>query len=256
ITAYILILFGYDVLFTAPVWKLFQERFYIKLALLAGEAFLSSIVYLLESPFIGLLIPLILIGMHFFLIPTLFHNINWGRVTEVIDFKIWRMFLVSKATQSSYKRNKRHSIFRESKRRKKPFQYTHQSVHHRLWLIYFGKNIGLILQLVGAILLLLSVLAFVSDLYFQIGIAIGIYMYSNISASLYNDRFQSDILRVLPWDLHTYKQTFLKWVLYGAGVLLLPVIIYGVMHWTMWQPVQWVLYGCVFIYMLNVKIDK
>lgn len=218
--------------------------------------FISIIAYLLESPFIGLVIPLLLTGAHLLLIPKLFHNINWGRVTEVSDFKIWRMFLVSQATKSSYKRSKRYSIFRQSKRRKRAFKYTHQAIHHRLWLIYFGKNIELVLKLVGALLLLLSVLAFTSNLYFHVGIAISIYMYSNISASFFNDRLQSDILRVLPWDLTTYKQTYLKWVVCGASIILLPIVIYGIIHWTMWRPVQWLLYGCAFIYMYHVKIDK
>lgn len=253
---YIIILFGYDVLFTVPVWKLFHERLWIKFAVMGGMLFFSICTYLLESPIIGLLIPLVLIGIHIPLMPQLFKQINWGRVTEVSDFKIWNMPLISRATKTSFKRSKRYSIFRQSRRRRKPFQYTHQAIHRRLWMIYFGENITLIAQSIGSLLVLLTVLAFAGGFYFQIGVAIALYVYANVSASFFRDRFQSDILRALPWELTLYKQTFFKWVLFGGSFLLIPIVIFGIIHWSIWQPLNWVLYGCVFLSLYHIKIDK
>lgn len=256
IVVYIAILFGYDILFTVPIWKLFQERIIIKFAALGGVLFISVITYLLESPFIGLFIPVVLVGLQFLFIPHLFKNINWGRVTEISDFTIWKMPLVSRATKSSFERSKRYSVFRQSKRRKKAFKYTHQAIHHRIWLIYLGKNISLIFQLIGALLLVISILAFTGGLYFHIGVAIGLHIYTNVISTFYRDRFQSDILRTLPWDLLIYKQTYFKWAVYGAIILFMPVVIYGVVNWTLWEPIKWLLYGCVFLYMYHLKIDK
>lgn len=256
ITGYLTILFGYDILFTVPIWKLFHERAIIKWASLGGALLMSVSTYLLDFPFIGLIIPLVLVVLHIVLIPQLFDDINWGRVTEVSDFKIWNMPLVSRATKSTYQRSKRYSIFRRSKRRKRAFKYTHQAIHHRLWLIYLGKNFSLILQLAGGLLVMLSVLAFMKDFYFHVGIALSIYIYLNVCTSFFRDRFQTDILRALPWDLYVYKRTFMKWVVYGASVPFIPILIYGVVHWSTWEPVKWVLYGCVFYYTYHVKMDK
>jgi len=256
IFAYLAILFSYDILFTVPIWKLFQERASLKWASLGGVMLIGACTYLLEAPFFALIIPLVLLGLHMLFIPQLFKNINWGRVTEVSDYTIWNMPLVSRATKTSFKRSKRYSAFRQSKRRKRPFKYTYKAVHHRLWLIYFGKNINLIVQLVGVLLLLLSVLAFIGDLYFHIGLAISLYIYTNVCSTFYQDRFQSDILRTLPWELVIYKQTFLKWAMYGAGVLSVPIVIYGIINWSMWEPIKWLFYGSVFLYMYHLKIDK
>lgn len=166
------------------------------------------------------------------------------------------MPLVSRATKTSFERNKRYSIFRQSKRLKRSFKYTHQAIHRRLWLIYLGKNMTLILQLIGSLLVLLTLLAFAGDVYFHIGIAISVYAYANVSASFFRDRFQTDILRALPWELPLYKQTFFKWAVFGAGILLIPIVIYGIIHWSIWEPFNWVLYGCVFLSLYHIKIDK
>src|SRR5699024_8210955 len=166
------------------------------------------------------------------------------------------MPLVSKATKSSFERSKRYSIFRRSKRRKKPFQYTYKAIHHRMWSNYLGKNAVLIFQLIGAPLLLICILAFTGGLYFHLGIAIVVYIYTNVCSTFFRDRFHSDILRVLPWDLPVYKRTFSKWTMYGASILSIPVLIYGILNWTVWAPVKWLLYGFVYIYMYHLKMDK
>lgn len=257
ILRYITVFLGYDILFTLPIWKLFQVRIRIKFAALAGVLLINAIiVFLIGKPIIGLFIPVALAASHICLIPQLFKHINWGRVTEVSDYKIWNMPLVSQATKTSFQKGKRYSIFRQSKRRRSPFAYTYQAIHHRMWFIYLGRNMKHAGQVFATLLLLLSVLAFIGDLYFHIGVAISIYAYINVCTSFFHDRFQSDILRVLPWELPLYKQTFLKWVLYGASVFFIPIVMYGIVNISWWTPVEWALYGSVFLYMYHLKLDK
>src|SRR5699024_3264305 len=50
--------------------------------------------------------------------------------------------------------------------------------------------------------------------------------------------------------------TFLKWAVFGAIILFLPVLIYFMMNKTIWAPVQLLFYLGTFIYLYHVKIGK
>lgn len=103
---------------------------------------------------------------------------------EVSDFKIWNMPLIGKASETKFKRQRKYSIFRNSEGQKKPFTYTSKEIHTRIWRIYLGENIVLILKAIGILFVMLVVLMFISNLTFNIGLAIAIYVYASVSAIL------------------------------------------------------------------------
>src|SRR5690625_1765372 len=152
----------------------------------------------------------------------LFNKMDWKRVTASCDYKLWNMIIISRASRTSFKKERQYSIWQRLSFWKKPFTYNNKAVYHRLWFIYFEKNIVVILQFFGAMLLLLLVFIFVKEYLFFIGLAFMIHAYSSVASTMYSDRLITGIVQVLPWDVAAYKRTFTKWVLFSGLILLLP----------------------------------
>ncbi|ASK61267.1 hypothetical protein CFK37_03265 [Virgibacillus phasianinus] len=83
---------------------------------------------------------------------------------------------------------------------------------------------------------MLTVATFISNLVFHIGVALAIYIYATVAAILFSDRFLSDILEILPWDLTGYKHSFMKWTGYGSIPLFIPIIIQEIINFSLWTP--------------------
>src|SRR5690625_6011634 len=108
------------------------------------------------------------------------------------------MIIISRASRTSFKKDRQYSIWQRLSFWKKPFLYQGPSVYHRLWFIYFEKNIVVILQFFGAVLLMLFVLLYVIELLFFIGIEFMVYVFSSVAATKYSYQLPTGIVRVLP----------------------------------------------------------
>lgn len=254
--AYILLFIVMDIILTIPQWKLYQCQMVIKMCWLCGIIILNLIALLSSHLIIGLVLIVLILVINLTISGSIFRSVHWGKVMEISDFKIWNMPLIGKASGTKFKRQRKFSTFRNSAEQKKPFSYTTKSIHRRLWRVYLGNQVEPILQLLGTLFLMLMVLLFISDLAFHIAIAVAIYIYATVASSFFSDRFQTDILEVLPWDLQSYKWSFFKWMVYGSVPLLVPIILYFVLHGTIWSPVQFVFYVSTFILVYQIKIDK
>lgn len=255
IVSYLGLIFVYDVIMSIPQWKLFQEKFFIKAGYLLLVLLINLIGVLTASPIAGLLLICGIIILNIVLLRFLFQGINWSKVTEISDYLIWNMLLISQASRTKFKRQKKYSIFQNSSRRKKPF-HGEKEIYHRLWQLYFGKNLELLFKFAGGLLLALVVLQFFSSLLFHIGLAVVIYAYASVAASFFMDRMHADVIQVLPWDLQQYKKYFFKWIIYGGCILIIPVLIYLGMNLTIWAPFQLLFYCMSFLYIYYVKLDK
>lgn len=252
----ILLIVFMNILMTIPVWVLFQKHIIIKLAWLGAILVTNALYFAIPSPWLGLLIVALLILSNFILWSRVFNHVNFSKVTEVSDFKIWNMTLISRASGVKIKRQKKYSFFQNLKFRKKPFTYTEKAIHHRMWSLYLAKNIGLIMQFIGALIALLIVLMFTKPLLYQLALVFSLHAYTSIVASFYSGRFDTDILPVLPWNLFRYKSTFLKWANYGALIIFIPILIALIMNPTVWLPVQLLFYLSVYCYLYHVKLNK
>lgn len=256
IIPYLALLLAYDIIMAVPQWRLFQKNFLVKLGWLGILIVVNAGGVYIGSPVVGLILVVFIIGSNFRLLRSLFLHVKWDKITELSDFRIWNMPLIAKASEVKFKRNKKYGIFANTKRRKKPFDYTEKAIHNRIWQLYFGKNLDLIMKLVGALFILLFVLLFINNLLFHIGIAFAIYAYSSVASSFFNDRFQADIVQVLPWNLAAYRKTFFTWVLYGVVPLFIPIIIFLALNFTYWAPLQFILYCSTFLYIYQTRMEK
>src|SRR5699024_6071397 len=171
IMGYILMLLFIDMLMTMPQWILFQMSIVSKIGVLTLVIILNIInIYYQFKPFaIGIIILLILLNIR--LSRMLFTNVNWGRVTEVSDFQLWHMPIVSKASDIKMERRKLYSILQNMDMLKSPLEYTKGAIHQRLWFVYFVRNLKPLIQIVGSLFALLCLFMFISEGIFHIGIA-------------------------------------------------------------------------------------
>ncbi|SDQ90460.1 hypothetical protein [Virgibacillus salinus] len=255
IISYLTLFAVYDLVMTVPQWKLFQQRFWMKAGWLLLFILSNLIAVILESELIGLIQLVLIIFAHIVILRRLFMEINWVRVTELSDYYIWNMLVVSQVSQTKFKKKKSYSILQNSTRRKRSFA-TKFSIYHRLWQLYLAKNLGVIAQVIGAILLMLVAFQFFEEWIYYIGMAIAIHVYTVLCANLFHNRFQADIVELLPWDLSMYKRTYFKWMAMGGGLLFLPIFSYFIRHWDVWAPFQLVFIISVFLYAYHVNMDK
>ncbi|WP_164670092.1 hypothetical protein [Virgibacillus doumboii] len=256
VSAYVSIFLLYEIILTVPQWVLFQKGFWVKVGWLLAVLAINSVGVLTGSPFVGLAqLVLIIVINHYLLSRSIFDRVQWSKVTEVNDFQIWKMFLISAASQTKFKRQKTFSIFQNTKRAKKPFQ-SDKSIHNRLWRIYLAKNLQLLFQVIGVLILMNIVFVFMSDFIYHLGIAVSIYVLAAIAGSFFGDRMQADILEVLPWNLESFKKSYFKWVATGAGLVLIPIVVNEALNFSMWTPVKLVFYASVFLLIYHVNVNK
>lgn len=256
ILTYVLLLVGMNVFMTIPGWKLFQQHVLVKIVILIGVIVVNVLSAMIQSPIIGIGFIVLLILLNIILAPKITDSIDWKKVTAVSDFKLWNMLLISRATRVKFKKERQYSIWQRMSFWKKPFSYRKTAVYHRLWHLYVEKNMSIIFQLIGALFVMLFVFIFVKDFLFLFAVAITIHSFTTFLSTLFNDRLQTDIVQVLPWDLLVFKRTFMKWAIGASVLFLLPLSVYSMKTFTIWTPVQWLVIIFSFVLILHVKLQK
>ena len=256
IVLYIFLLFGVNVLMTIPQWKIFQMHIIYKITILIGIILFNMIVLFFQSPIISASLIVFIIIVNIIYYKQITTNIDWKKVTVASDYLLWNMALISRATKMKFKKERQYSVWQRLSFWKKPFPYVKESAYHRLWHLYFEKNVSHILQLVFWLFVLLFVLIFIKNMLFLIALALTIHIFTTYSSTLFNNRLQVDIVQVLPWDLLAFKRTFIKWI-FGISVLfLIPLFVYIYIHFSIWGLVQILVVVVTFITMLHIKLQK
>lgn len=256
IVLYIFLLFGVNVLMTIPQWKIFQMHIIYKITILIGIILFNMIVLFFQSPIISASLIVFIIIVNIIYYKQITTNIDWKKVTAASDYLLWNMTLISRATKVKFKKERQYSVWQRLSFWKKPFPYVKESAYHRLWHLYFEKNVSHILQLVFWLFVLLFVLIFIKNMLFLIALALTIHIFTTYSSTLFNNRLQVDIVQILPWDLLAFKRTFIKWI-FGISVLfLIPLFVYIYIHFSIWGLVQILVVVVTFITMLHIKLQK
>ncbi|MEI3605335.1 hypothetical protein SPD48_06485 [Pseudogracilibacillus sp. SE30717A] len=253
---YIFILIGLNVLMTLPEWKLFQQHLWLKIVVLISLILINLVNLYLKSSFLSILFIAILFLINVLLLPRTFQQIDWKKVTAASDFKIWNMVMISYVTKIKYRKERQYSIWQRLSFWKKPFLYKKSVGYNRLWHLYFEKNIGVCLKLIGALFLLLFLILFIKEELFFLAIAFTIHSSSTVAASLFNDRLRTDLVQMLPWDLTLFKQTILKWIYSTSALLLLPIIMFIFRDLSVWTLIHVLAMIFSFLFLMPIKIEK
>lgn len=253
---YVCLFVGMNILMTPIKWKLFQMHALIKIAALCISFPLMIVALLYNSFYISVGILLVLLLLNVYIHPRLFHKTDWHRIIAISDFRMWRSALVARVTKMNYKLDKQYSFWQRLSFWKRPFKRRETSVYHRLWYIYFEKNIKIILQFQGAFLLFLFALIFVKKAFFLASYALMVHAYSTVIATMYVDRLKSDIVQTLPWDVARFKNMLIKWAISAYVIFIIPFIVF-----TFFQPITYSMmqYGIAFVttyLLLHEKINR
>ncbi len=256
IILYIFVLMLLNIVMTPIEWKFFQLHIMKKILLFGLVIAINILSILINSALFGFVFLIVLITISLLTYTKRFKHIDWKRVTSACDYKLWNMKIISRASKTSFKKDRQYSIWQRLSFWKKPFPYNQNNLYHRLWFIYFEKNIIVILQFFGAMLLLLFVFVFVNELIYFIGIAFVIHAFTSVIATFYRDRLTDDIVQILPWDVKKYQQSLYLWASISGTLFLLPFMLYVFLHPEYNLIIQFIFIITAFQTLFHVKVNK
>lgn len=237
-------------------WKLFQSGFLWKVAILLVLSLLSGVYVALKHQAVYFLYVTVVFALMVYSIARIFTHIDWQKVVNASDFLVWNMPLISQATKIKIKRDKQLALLYRFKFWKAEFPYQIEHAYHRLWVIYVEKQIGHILQMTFALLLLLAVVSYFRPFYFGMALGLAIFIETSFLMALFKDRLTFDLLSVLPWDMKALRKSFAFVAMLLSFVLLVPASVYAYVYLKQWSIFYLVLAILTFIIFLNVKLDR
>lgn len=241
---------------TIVQWRLFRANIVWKLATFTLFSILN-LLYVLSNHVILLTIYILVIIVFFiYAWKTLFTKVDWPKIVAASDFLIWNMPLVSQATKIKFKKDKQPPLLYRLTSWKEKFPYRIEYVYNRLWYIYFEKQIGPILQMSGALFLLLSVISYFGAIYYGIAIVSAMLIQTSFLLSLLRDRVTFDILSVLPWKIPILRKTFMNWAFLLSIILFIPIGMYAVEYFENLFIFYLIFVILAFYLLFMVKLDK
>ncbi|MFG6147005.1 hypothetical protein [Halobacillus sp. B23F22_1] len=215
-------------------WKLFSLSRWKKLVTIGTIFLLIAILRFLiihsgiEEGFIGLVLGLSLLIINIYLVPRCLKGVDWGRVMDVNDARVWNVQLISQMTQVHIKPPKRYGILQtylRTRRAKQRFTSIHQ-LYHRLWRYYFHHQFGYVWKTIIICAAIIVILPIQAEWVMYVTLPIAMFVYIEVAASLFIDQFREHpILSILPVEEKGWRQTYYRWAAFGSSVLILLFIV-------------------------------
>ncbi|MDL4840137.1 hypothetical protein [Aquibacillus rhizosphaerae] len=260
------LIFVMDILMTYPQWRLYQFPFrkkfiYILLAILI-VAITRTVASIFHTDLLLIVGLCLLIGMVGIILRDTRGYVNWTKVVQTNDLIIWNIWFINKMSEMEIKPPTRQGLLGQlfrSKKSKKPFRYRDGSaIYRKLWKLYFIDHREQVVQTIGSIIIILSVLSFHGPWLIAISISLSIFLYAQMIAGFFSDGFSDKLIFSIPWDLNMWRNAFLKWV-FGVGIILLLCVIFIFLlqgDYLIWIPFQLLLYGSVAVYFIRLLISE
>lgn len=224
IVSYVIAFMLLHFVMTIIQWRLFQEHLLWKVSVIIfvtgmalGTIFFQTMSFLFWSFMLLLFI---------YSVRNLFSKVNWQRVITTSDFIVWNMPLISQATKIKFKKDKQYGLFQRFSWWKRPFTYEKNAIYHRLIYLYIEKNIAVILQINGALFLLIIVPSYFHKWYFIFALLVSLYIVSSMLMTLFKDFTTSDIIAAVPWDWKKLQHMFTLWAASTSVILIIPIMFY------------------------------
>src|SRR5699024_8828969 len=122
ICMYVLLLVIINILMTMPQWILFQHHLLVRITCLIMAIVINIVNGFLQSPYITLILLLLLGGSQAVFYRLLFKKIDLDRTVAAGDYMIWNMVLLSHITKVQFKRDKQSSFLQKLSFWKRPFK--------------------------------------------------------------------------------------------------------------------------------------
>lgn len=221
LVGYLLIING---LSTVIEWKMFNLHMVKKILLIfVGWCVIIGLNFLPIEIALTILI-ILLVGINYPLYRRLYKDVNYEAVVIAGNFKTWNIPFVSYMSKTKTVKKERQTILTRVTFFKKPLNYQTNSVNKRMLYLYLENHLKSVLQLLGVLMLLITVAYFKIPEYYYFIIGLSIIIYSSVSNAFFKGFWQTKLIEVLPARINDYKTIYIK------GILLLntPIIlIYG-----------------------------
>lgn len=269
---YIGLLWLINVLMTSIEWRVFQLHLIWKIIIFMMAIGVNVLSFMTNATIVGSIVLVGLFVLNIFLLPRVTEKIAWDKVTAACDYQVWNMPLMTYFTKQKMKKERAYTIWQRMAFWRKAFRYDTRAVYGRLWVIYWQRQIVLVLQFIGTIILLTSFIPLLNiwiidivdqfgltvsplkDWFFFVALAIGMHLYVSMAVVFWRDRLTTDIMQVLPWNLATLQSTFLKWAYPGIVLFLLPMCLFAIEHFSWLFVLQMVVALCAVGFLLYWKI--
>ncbi|REJ09966.1 hypothetical protein DYE48_07620 [Halobacillus trueperi] len=196
-------------------WKLFSLSPISKMIVALLSSALSAL-YFLGYPVILLYLGLCVLIVVFFMRE---EEVDWGRVIDINDARVWNMWLVGYFTEVNIKPPKKYGITKSIWKKKRGRHYTVQHLYGRIWMGYFQKSADVIWKTIPTVCLIIIVIPMRVEWMLMFTLPIAIVVYQEVAGGLFLD--VENVFHSLPLEEESCKSSYLKWAYIG----LLPVFI-------------------------------
>lgn len=254
---YFFFIFVLQFLMTWVEWRFFQAPLWKKLIGIVLAIGGGAIAIWWQRPLVvALLVLFMLVLLAYWCARRLMIHMDWEKVTSAADFKIWQLPFLAQVTKTPIKKDKKRTLWQQFPFWKRPFTLTGKAMYHRIWLLYLQKNSKHILQLLGALMLMISLLGFFRTWLFYLALAIAIHIYTSMLAALFRDQFTTGIVQLLPWQLESYRDTFRKWSWLLSVPLLIPTVSYVVTNLSGWHLLLLFVALSLFLVTMEIRLER
>ncbi|MGN8647738.1 hypothetical protein ACTNEO_17315 [Gracilibacillus sp. HCP3S3_G5_1] len=217
-----------------PQWYFFQIQGFKKLSLyllgvfIIGTVRLAFVLFELTDIVILLLIFLLLV-LNGWIWPRRLQKVNWMKVIEKSDEKVWRMFFVNQMSRMDQVKQQRRNYFLKtlftSKKAKLPFPYQKPAkLMRKLWWRSIQQESNIIYMMIISILIIMIVLSLRGGPLLQgIAIMLSIFIFTKVAVSLFNTIFKDKLVHSLPWNMEVMVKAF--WQILSVLSLIVIVIV-------------------------------
>lgn len=196
-------------------WKLFSMSSVHKMSVFLFSVSLS-ILFFMGFPVLFLYLGLSVLVLVFFMRK---EEVNWGRVIDINDARVWNMWLVGYFTEVNIKPPKRFGITKAIWKKKRGRHYSVRHLYGRIWTGYLQKNADVIWKTIPTVCLIILVIPLRVDWMLMFTLPIAIIVYHEVAGGLFSD--VEGVFHFLPLDEGSCKNSYLKWAYIG----ILPVFI-------------------------------
>lgn len=245
-----------------PQWYFFQIEGFKKLTLYLLGVFIIGTVRLafvfLELNDIVILISIfLLLVLNGWIWPRRLQKVNWMKVIEKSDEKVWRMFFVNRMSRMDQVKQQRRNYFLKtlltSKKAKFPFPYQKPTILMRkLWWRSIQQESDVIYMMVFSILLIMIVLSIKGGPLLQgIAMMLSVFIFTKVAVSLFNTIFKDKMFHSIPWNMRVIIKAF--WQILSVLSLIVIVIVFLTVLLTntwSWQLIAPLAFAFVALYFL------
>lgn len=196
-------------------WNLFSLSSVHKMSVAIFSAALSFLFFL-GYPVMLLYLGLSVLILVFFIRQ---EEVDWGRVIDINDARVWNMWLVGYFTEVNIKPPKRFGITKSIWKKKRGRHYSVRHLYGRIWTGYFQKSADVIWKTIPTVCLIILVIPMRVDWMLMFTLPIAIVVYHEVAGGLFSD--VENVFHSLPLEEESCKSSYLKWVYFG----FLPVFI-------------------------------